>query len=59
MPATVKQHQDTEGRVPQVVDDLLDAELRTAGPPNAVYWVAVLLGGFILNMLLLVIVASS
>lgn len=59
MPATVKQHQDAEGQVKQVVDDLLEEEFRTAGVPNAVYWIGVVIGAFAVNLLLLVVIANG
>jgi hypothetical protein len=40
------------------VEETLGTEMRQQAPGNAIYWLVVVLGAFLLNLLLLVLVAG-
>lgn len=53
---SVEQHHK---EVEQALNETIEDTIRTAGPANALAWTAVTLGAFVLNLLVLMLIAGG
>lgn len=54
-----QRYEKRRSEIEQALDETIEDTIATAGPMNALAWVAVALGGFLLNLGLLVLVTGG
>lgn len=57
--AQTKSAQKRRKEIEQAVNETIEDTIRSAGPANTIAWLAVALGAFVLNLLVLVLVTGG
>jgi hypothetical protein len=57
--AQTKSMEKRRKEVEQAVNETIEETIRSAGPANTIAWIGVTLGAFVLNLLVLVLVAGA
>lgn len=55
----IQRYEQRRREIEQALDEMIEDTITTAGPMNALAWLAVALGGFLLNLGLLVLVTGG